>query len=161
MCSIIFQQKHIEHIQKLVHQEITVWQQTCNDVLASLLNGTLDHRVRLGQPLQPLHQLGQIRSHLGLHCHTHLHKYNVLYVNCVGHVQTVVITQRSITYAIQNQLTTIKSIHFITRPCRAQPNIITPNRPCWSDQSYRHGRKAQKNVLQHATALKGSICMPV
>lgn len=47
-------------------------QLTCNDVLASLLNGTLNHGVRLGQPLEPLNQLGQVRGNLGLNSHTHL-----------------------------------------------------------------------------------------
>ena len=46
---------------------------TCNDVLAGLLDGTLDHRVGLGQPLQALNQLGQVGCHLGLNSHTHLH----------------------------------------------------------------------------------------
>ena len=45
---------------------------TCNDVLASLLNGTLNHRVRLGQPLEALNKLGQVRGNLGLNSYTHL-----------------------------------------------------------------------------------------
>ena len=38
-----------------------------NDVLSGLLNDALHHGVRLGQSLESLHQLGQIRGVLGLH----------------------------------------------------------------------------------------------
>lgn len=37
-----------------------------DDVLAGLLDGYLDHGVRLGQPLQPLHQLRQVLRMLQL-----------------------------------------------------------------------------------------------
>ena len=42
-----------------------------NDVLARLLNNTLDHGIRLGQTLETLNKLGQLRWIFGLDGDTH------------------------------------------------------------------------------------------
>ncbi|GIX64180.1 uncharacterized protein BcabD6B2_36150 [Babesia caballi] len=58
---------------------------TSNDVLTVLLSGANDQRVRLGQLLQTLHQLGQVLGVLGLHGDTHDGRDGILHVgNVVG-----------------------------------------------------------------------------
>ena len=56
---------------------------TRNDVLTTFLSRADDQWIRLGQLLQPLHQLRQILSVLGPHCNLHNGRHAVLHVSNV------------------------------------------------------------------------------
>ena len=50
-----------------------------NDVLAGLFNHTLDHRIRLGETLETLDELGEISGVLRLDGHAHDRGYGELH----------------------------------------------------------------------------------